>query len=104
MADPTRPTPTQEEMDAHARGERRASHEHDGSPHQDPLNMTPPALSVVTKDEHVPPPKKAEEPAPPAPEQSAEPKQEEKASEAEGQRASYKTRRSKASDDDKKDD
>ena len=37
-----KPTPTPEEMDAHARGERLTEHEHDGSPVQPskPVNHT----------------------------------------------------------------
>ncbi len=82
-----RPTPTQEEMDAFHRGERKASHEPDGSPEQHIG-----AQGQIENAHMVKYRKRVVEPAP----QIEPPKVEEKAAEAEPARATYKTRAARA--------
>ncbi len=92
-----RPTPTQEEMDAFHRGERKASHEPDGSPeqHVGAQEQIPNAQTL----------KAAKAKAPKAVEHKPEVVPEVKAAEAEPARAAYKTREAKPKkdEDEKKD-
>lgn len=101
MSDSTqvKPTPTQDELDRHARGERISEHEHDGSPLEpsanpdhyghthaervmipEGMNFIPPSERAVIDEEET---KKAEV-------------RKEKSAEADRDTASYKTRSTQA--------
>jgi len=109
-----KPTPTQDEMDRHARGERLNTHEPDGSPEQ----PNPHARVLVPEGmNHVPHSEEAVDPEPVQPVETGETKKSEadddadagaakkekehghrhtRTSEAGSERANYKTRQSEA--------
>jgi hypothetical protein len=82
MTQQEKPTPTQAEMDRHARGERLRTHEYDGSPIEHIATAPGPAPVVSEKA---------------ATEKAAEPEQE-KAMSAEHSKT-YKTRRTKSDEE-----
>lgn len=91
MTEAGKPTPTQEEQDAFARGARPGSHAHDGSPIQHQGVNPTPEVAVPGGMNFTPPEEEVDETKKEDP-----PSNKNKSAEADRNTASYKTRSSQA--------